>query len=117
MLFLYLPFIIFETLMLSPRKRNGGELDTARSGSGLVEIGPLWFGANLRAKQKRGTDQSPRHRKIKHGAEAKLLTAFLSTAMLRCVAGHSSCLADEQCGSSISKPSKSSFCGYSSPSA
>jgi hypothetical protein len=29
MLFLYLPFIIFEALMFSPRKRNVGELDAA----------------------------------------------------------------------------------------
>jgi hypothetical protein len=29
MLFLYLPFIILEAWMLSPRKRNMGELDAA----------------------------------------------------------------------------------------
>ena len=29
MLFLYLPIIIIEALMLSPRKRNVGELDAA----------------------------------------------------------------------------------------
>jgi hypothetical protein len=29
MLFLYLPFIILEALMLSPPKRNVGELDAA----------------------------------------------------------------------------------------
>jgi hypothetical protein len=36
MLFLYLPFIIFEALMLNPPKRNVGELGAAWSGSGLV---------------------------------------------------------------------------------
>ena len=29
MLFLYLPFILFEALMLSPAKRNLSELDAA----------------------------------------------------------------------------------------
>ena len=72
-----------------PGRFGVGSAWTTAAGT-LMDCKPPFCRAAL--EKKRGTDQSPRHRKIKRGAEAKFLTAFSRPQCRALLPDTSSCL-------------------------